>query len=1793
MGTHTVAVRATDAAGNTSALATVSFELDTQVSTPVIVAVTPDTGLSATDGITHATRLIFTGTADADTTVTLHETTLGTLGSAAADSDGTWTVDATSIELAHGQYNITAVAEDAAGNVSVVSEVFAVEVQSDVADPLPATVAVRGATAGVSSDAIMGVSHILDVTATDLEGDAFDFVTVNWGDGTEITYSSDEDIAHAYVTSGSYTVAVSASHGTQTYVASPLALHVLASQPTPHDYLGFFYETEFMEEGYPADIEIDFYNEEQPEYWRIATDQGFVLYLPGDQTHFQLPLDNLNSGQLELNIHAVMPNGDVLRGFDEVIDIPLAWAANVSVSTQDPETGESLFKALSVQFEDRSELETGYRVRYYALGGGDQGSVLLPAMAGSGSQGQAFLNGLLSGTAYKVFVSAFNETSEGSGGAVQATTLGPTEIYETPNQLTVVRLDATTAELYWADGGSRGWAYDVLSSTDGSAFERIGQVPDVEGRDHRFRIEGLSLGTTHRFQVRATGGWGGAFASPQSNVVQLLNTVATAAPRELTVTSASGLDVELTWDSGNESVDTFVIEQSNAERNARFEEVDRVDGSVNQLLVANQISDNTVYRVHALKNGQPSGYTLPQGLRSQHQATQAISDGLDATAIPGIGVALSWHHQPAVASQSLERREVEGEWSLVRAFDREGDEVAYSRSSKPELEKHDTYVDTEVEVGRRYEYRMTPRFDESTGTASDQDTQAALQSGAVWVVGPEGDEDADGVINRIEYAYGTDYYRADTDRDGLSDAVEIQGASDPTAYTPATLVSTSQNQALASEPALLSGAPLARSASADVQNDHAVATGNSGRWVRFRLNYDREEDLFSRIRQEQWDLRIGNYHLVTPGPGEYAEATFYLQDGFEYEVELVHLGSARTQPYYSWGEAVSPRVLKATLPENRGIRYTPSPYEAGSSADNFVGVDQKAPWYGRYIINGDQIAGRKPLADVFALGHGYADRQWPTIDRLQRQGTFLKYKFTSLDLDINSGTNTGFGLPTRSNQEELLETQPGFERQIPFVTLEDSNADLLPLVLDLPHYPLDISRRDVDPGLAGYRTFQAGLQPIRFSFDDTSILIQTADGSRVYSDVDYTPESLGIVFAPASDDNQITVFHPAKLFIGALRSLNGPASIGVTGGFAYPDRFNDEGGLTREAETLVYEDAIHVKTAPAPAITIAVDADRDGFIRVDGSDATTEDTPFAFWFNDDRDTYLYEEPRLNWALGNTFGEAYAAAVDVVPSNGLVADNATSFLGALAPIIEGAAPTISQEDMNRQILQRDLEDLFAVSVVLPADIEEQGASVRIGLESNSGNAATARIHDYNGPAVLEGLEMDSKAHLINDETISEIENSLHVYNAGKNADRYLNIDSESTREIDRTWIQASVYDLASGQVILPLLIEGLTAQNDEFDGRLVVELVDALGNVLTTSFLNLQLRSIRKFYEYWTVGDENNIAHNHVSNTAVRDTDSSPTSERVNYTDEYLLLVHGWRMRPEDKRMFADTAYKRSWWSGYEGRFDLFSWPTEYTEDPVYDKQNYDRSERIAYESGEGLRNFVWAELGKYEGNVDVVAHSMGNIVVSEALRQEAESEWRQEIVDIYVASQSAVAAHAYDANASTTNPDDWANTPNVYAVYPETGKPYFADINKAAGAIIRYYNPKDAATSDFPWGANQNTKPDQGWSYTEGTDTWIRQGAGVEAPTVLRFPEDTYEIFAHIAEAKSKSVGSAEAAVGGPFDDSRSEDLGGLLKINGSYISNNPADHSAQFNHSYRDMKAYWDQLLTDILPPADDLPLE
>jgi hypothetical protein len=212
---HTITARITDLAGNmTTHTGPVVVTVDTARPAPSIpdMATTSDQGSSSTDNITPLTTPVFTGTAEAGTTVTLLAGTT-VLGTTTAGSDGSWSI--TSTPLALGKHSVTVTNTDKAGNVGT-SGALAVEI---ITTQVPLAPSAPDLAAGSDSGASSG-DNLTNVTTPVFTGTAAPGTTVTLYEGGTVRGTGVANASGAWsitansaFTPGSHTVTATATNG--------------------------------------------------------------------------------------------------------------------------------------------------------------------------------------------------------------------------------------------------------------------------------------------------------------------------------------------------------------------------------------------------------------------------------------------------------------------------------------------------------------------------------------------------------------------------------------------------------------------------------------------------------------------------------------------------------------------------------------------------------------------------------------------------------------------------------------------------------------------------------------------------------------------------------------------------------------------------------------------------------------------------------------------------------------------------------------------------------------------------------------------------------------------------------------------------------------------------------------------------------------------------------------------------------------------------------------------------------------------------------------------------------------------------------------------------------------------------------------------------------------------------------------------------------------------------------------------------------------------------------------------
>src|SRR5439155_2420349 len=150
--------------GDADFIASTSAVLTQQVlavpSAPVFTAIADDTGASSSDRVTRDPTLVLSGTADANSTITLSHTGVGVIGTTTSNLSGFWSFDYTATPLPQGTYSFTAIATDFGGNSSVASAAFSVTIDL-TAPTTPAITGIISDTGSSGGDAITADSTLI------------------------------------------------------------------------------------------------------------------------------------------------------------------------------------------------------------------------------------------------------------------------------------------------------------------------------------------------------------------------------------------------------------------------------------------------------------------------------------------------------------------------------------------------------------------------------------------------------------------------------------------------------------------------------------------------------------------------------------------------------------------------------------------------------------------------------------------------------------------------------------------------------------------------------------------------------------------------------------------------------------------------------------------------------------------------------------------------------------------------------------------------------------------------------------------------------------------------------------------------------------------------------------------------------------------------------------------------------------------------------------------------------------------------------------------------------------------------------------------------------------------------------------------------------------------------------------------------------------------------------------------------------------------------------------------------
>ncbi|NNG00153.1 MAG: alpha/beta hydrolase [Desulfobacteraceae bacterium] len=672
-------------------------------------------------------------------------------------------------------------------------------------------------------------------------------------------------------------------------------------------------------------------------------------------------------------------------------------------------------------------------------------------------------------------------------------------------------------------------------------------------------------------------------------------------------------------------------------------------------------------------------------------------------------------------------------------------------------------------------------------------------------------------------------------------------------------------------------------------------------------------------------------------------------------------------------------------------------------------------------------------------------------------------------------------------------------------------------------------------------------------------------------------------------------------------------------------------------------------------LELAVDLDRDGTVEFgrNSSDRTSTEKPFRFWLNDDYDVVVDE--------GVVREEMTACAPPANPDKKVCEqmDAAPNWCESNSTINYTCPPissNIATDKLKTIECERDLEDFAPLAIKiegLPRDGNGRftlplGFDIRLKAKGLSAN-------------FFEGKWIAGTDYLwVEDVMKKQVEGSaeaLHLLELREsNGEKSL---LQHAQIFDDDNIARTIFEGTGTSFTYNGLVE---------DAGIELSIVNSEKKVLLSDKAYIQLMELKHYYNHYSVG----TGYMAEPETTAENVHEYPTSNYIYMpifkdepTEDYLLFVHGWRMLYHERIDFAETAFKRLYWSGYKGRFGLFSWPTGWFDKPphlYYDEsiwqdswsesfdliynhvlkhlQNYGASEYVARTSGGGLSQLIGSGIvGSTYANVHLMAHSMGNIVISEALKKVLISNDSNPQIKTYLALQSALSAGAFNSlvpdiddfetkwlrsnnTAQVIDMRDYDIPPDQYrfivpeqhrgfSIYRENNElavPYYFRNYDWSNSInfVNFYNGLDTAL--YSWDINQYTKPDNFKLLAAEWDPafayeydWDIVG-GCDILCQLRRDPDNLAIVEDRYKKEGVSLVWTEPEVGLlPDEDtrlilshilpSRTRSFGAMhANVGESYnlgiehgLTRSNYDHSAEFNHNYIDMKDFWTEITKKI----------
>jgi hypothetical protein len=221
------------------------------------------------------------------------------------------------------------------------------------------------------------------------------------------------------------------------------------------------------------------------------------------------------------------------------------------------------------------------------------------------------------------------------------------------------------------------------------------------------------------------------------------------------------------------------------------------------------------------------------------------------------------------------------------------------------------------------------------------------------------------------------------------------------------------------------------------------------------------------------------------------------------------------------------------------------------------------------------------------------------------------------------------------------------------------------------------------------------------------------------------------------------------------------------------------------------------------------------------------------------------------------------------------------------------------------------------------------------------------------------------------------------------------------------------------------------------------------------------------------GVEQMFRHKNLRDVADGDSTVADRDEASNYPDslcssKWLVFVHGFIVSEQNARGWHSEMFKRFYWSGSRAKFCAVTWygNQKALVDPLY-QENVNN----AFMTAEALSEYV-QQLG--DGEKIVLAHSLGNMVVSSAITD------HQMAVSKYFMADAAVATEAYESSTYVTVTDSNRMLHPEWRDYPS--RSWASEWHKL------FLNHQDDARSNLTWRARFDPAVNNAFNFYSSED---------------------------------------------------------------------------------------------------------